>query len=187
MRSAIPNSLFATFISGISYVTLFYFNDWLTAHISYALGVSWIYLPAGLRLFLTLIFGLPGAVGIAIGSFVIAYFGDFSQELITCIGIGVISGFAPYLARFFVISNIEIAPDLSNLSMGKLLACILIYAALCAGLHQWWFALRNLEGAGTLNQALVMFFGDVAGSLLLIVLVKFALDIFKTSRQASVK
>jgi hypothetical protein len=187
MRNALSNSLLATFISGISYVTLFYFNEWLTAHMSYGLGVSWIYLPAGLRLFLTLIFGFPGAVGIAIGSFVIAYFGDFSQELITCIGIGVISGFAPYLARFFVISNIEIAPDLSNLSMGKLLACILIYAAMSAGLHQWWFVVRSLGETGSLNHTIVMFFGDVAGSLLLIVLVKFVIDIFKASKRPLVK
>uniref|UniRef100_UPI00404710D0 hypothetical protein n=1 Tax=Polynucleobacter sp. TaxID=2029855 RepID=UPI00404710D0 len=187
MRDAISNSLVGIFISGISYVTLFYFNDWLTAHISYGIGVSWIYLPAGLRLFLTLIFGLPGAVGISVGSFLISYFGDFSQELTTCIGIGLVSGFAPYLARLFVVSNVQIAPDLNNLSIGKLLACILIYAALSAGLHQWWFALRGLEEAGTFNHVLVMFFGDVAGSLLLIVLVKFALDIFKASKRALIK
>ena len=187
MRNAILNPLFGIFISAISYFTLFYFNDWLTAHLTYGLGVSWIYLPAGLRLFLTLIFGLPGAIGIAASSFLICYFGEFPQELTTCIGVGLISGFAPYLARFFVISNIQIASDLSNLSVGKLLACILIYAALSAGLHQWWFALRDLEGAGTFNQALVMFFGDVAGSFLLIVLLKFALDVFKTFRRASVK
>ena len=187
MRDAISNSLVGIFISGISYVTLFYFNDWLTAHISYGIGVSWIYLPAGLRLFLTMIFGLPGAIGISVGSFLISYFGDFSQELTTCIGIGLVSGFAPYLARLFVVSNVQIASDLNNLSIGKLLACILIYAALSAGLHQWWFALRGLEEAGTFNHVSVMFFGDVAGSLLLIVLVKFALDIFKASKRALIK
>lgn len=187
MRKELSNALFGACIAAMSYAALFYFNDWLMAHLTFGLGVSWIYLPAGLRLFLTLIFGLSGAIGIAVSSFVISYFGDFPQDLTTCIGIGLISGFAPYLARFFVISNIQIAPDLSNLSMGKLLSCILIYAALSAGVHQWWFALRSLDEAGSFNHVLVMFFGDVAGSLLLIVIIKFALDLLRASRRHLVK
>jgi hypothetical protein len=70
-------------ISALAYAALFYLNAWLTSHLVYGLGVSWIYLPAGLRLFLTLIFGLSGAVGIAIASFLICYLGDFPPELIT--------------------------------------------------------------------------------------------------------
>ncbi len=38
-------------ISAITYALLFYLNDWLTQYVAYGLGVSWIYLPAGLRLF----------------------------------------------------------------------------------------------------------------------------------------
>ncbi len=57
-------------ISAITYALLFYLNDWLTQYVAYGLGVSWIYLPAGLRLFLTLIFGFPGALGIALATWV---------------------------------------------------------------------------------------------------------------------
>ena len=89
-------------ISAIAYAFLFYFNGLVTNSLVFGLGVNWIYLPAGLRLFLTLIFGLPGALGIAIASFLISYYGDFPHELTLCIGIGLISGFAPYLARYFV-------------------------------------------------------------------------------------
>jgi hypothetical protein len=64
-------------ISALLYSALFFFNDWLTETVKYDLGVSWIYLPAGLRLFLILIFGLAGAIGIAAASFAISYFGAF--------------------------------------------------------------------------------------------------------------
>ncbi|MFM1759247.1 MAG: hypothetical protein RLY75_517 [Pseudomonadota bacterium] len=169
-------------VSVLAYSSLFYVNAWLTTHLSYGLGVNWIYLPAGLRLFLTLIFGLSGAVGIAIASFVICFFGQFPLELTTYIGIGLISGFAPYLARLFVVSNINISPDLSNLSLQKLAICILIYAALSSGLHQWWFAVRGLDEAGTLNHFLVMLIGDVLGAVILIGLVKYGLDLMRPSK-----
>ncbi|OWS70609.1 hypothetical protein CBI30_08145 [Polynucleobacter aenigmaticus] len=169
-------------ISALAYAALFYLNAWLTSHLVYGLGVSWIYLPAGLRLFLTLIFGLSGAVEIAIASFLICYLGDFPPELITCIGVGLISGFAPYLARIFILSNIKIASDLSDLSLPKLVICILIYAALSAGLHQWWFVVRGLDEAGSFNHFLVMLIGDVLGTVLLVGLIKFSLDLLRPAR-----
>ena len=169
-------------VSVLAYSGLFYINDWLTTHLTYGLGVNWIYLPAGLRLFLTLIFGLSGAVGIAIASFVICFFAQFPLELTTYIGIGLISGFAPYLARLFVMSSISISSDLSNLSLQKLVICILIYAALSSGLHQWWFAVRGLDEAGTLNHFLVMLIGDVLGAVILIGLVKYGLNLMRPSK-----
>ncbi|WP_231968364.1 hypothetical protein [Polynucleobacter necessarius] len=134
-------------------------------------------MPAGLRLFLTLIFGLSGACGIAIASFLISYFGELPPDLTLCIGTGLISGFAPYLARFVVFQNIKLDSDLSNLSLPKLLICILIYPLLSSGLHQFWYAVTELENSGTVNHFLVMFIGDVLRSLLLIIsLIKSILD-----------
>lgn len=169
-------------ISVLAYASLFYLNAWLTSHLTYGLGVNWIYLPAGLRLFLTLIFGLPGALGIALASFLISYLGEFPHEIITCLGVGLVSGFAPYLARIFVMINVNISTDLSNLSLPKLIICILIYAALSAGLHQWWFAVRGLDETGSVNHFLVMLIGDVLGTALLISLIKYGLDLLKPSR-----
>ena len=172
-------------ISLMAYTFLFYCNSWLTNSITFGLGVSWIYLPAGLRLFLTLIFGLPGAIGIALASFLISYYGDFPHDLTVCIGVGLISGFAPYLARYFVFSNLRLESDLSNLNFPKLIACILIYSLLSAGLHQWWFSIMTLEDTGSVNHFVVMFIGDVLGSLLLISLIKYCLDLFRKTRRTA--
>jgi hypothetical protein len=173
-------ALFGLVISAIAYSSLFYVNNWLTSELIFSLGVNWIYLPAGLRLFLTLIFGLPGALGITVSSFLISYYGDFQHDLGVCIGIGLISGFAPYLARVFVLRNIQISPDLSDLNLPKLLLCILVYAALSAGTHQLWFTVSGLEDAGSFNHFLVMFIGDILGSILLIAVIKYCLDKLKT-------
>lgn len=172
-------------ISASTYAFLFYFNDWLTNTLVFGLGVNWIYLPAGLRLFLTLIFGFSGALGIATASFLISYFGDFPHDLTVCIGVGLISGFAPYLARHIVFSNLRLESDLSNLNFQKLIACILIYSLLSAGLHQWWFSLMTLENTGSVNHFLVMFIGDVLGSLLLISLIKYCLDLLQKVKKTA--
>jgi hypothetical protein len=184
MKRIFAESMTGFLVSIFTYSALFYLNDWLTSHLAYGLGVNWIYLPAGLRLFLTLIFGLSGALGIAAASFLICYLGDFPPELITCIGVGLISGFAPYLARIFVVSNINVSPDLSNLSLPKLALCILIYALLSSGLHQWWFAVRGLDETGSFYHFLVMVLGDVLGAVLLIGLIKAGLDLLKPSKLA---
>jgi hypothetical protein len=173
-----PVFLVGALISALLYSALFFFNDWLTETIKYDLGVSWIYLPAGLRLFLILIFGLSGAIGIAAASFAISYFGVFPPDLVTCIGIGLISGFAPLLAKWVVVSNIPINNDLSNLSIQKIILCIVIYALMSSGFHQYWFVLRDLE-SGSINHFLVMFIGDVAGSILLITLIKYGIDVMR--------
>ena len=170
--------LMGTAISTLLYSALFFLNDWLTDTLKYDLGVSWIYLPAGLRLFLILIFGLSGAIGIAAASFAISYFGVFPPDLVTCIGIGLISGFAPLLAKWVVVSNIPINNDLSNLSIQKIILCIVIYALMSSGFHQYWFVLRDLE-SGSINHFLVMFIGDVAGSILLITLIKYGIDLMR--------
>jgi hypothetical protein len=170
--------LVGALFSALAYSALFFFNDWLTETVKYGLGVSWIYLPAGLRLFLILIFGLAGAIGIAAASFAISYFGAFPPDLLTCIGIGLISGFAPLFAKWVVISNTYISNDLSNLSMQKIFLCIVVYALMSSGFHQYWFMLRNLESA-SLNHFLVMFAGDIAGSILLIALIKYGIDLMR--------
>ena len=183
--SALSDTFIGFSTSALFYALLFYANDYLTSELVFGLGVNWIYLPAGLRLFLTLVFGLSGAFGIALASFLISYYGDFPHDLTLCFGVGLVSGFAPYIARVFVLRNIQLQPDLSNLSLQKLIACILVYAFLCAGLHQLWFAAQGLEDSGTFNHFLVMFVGDVFGSLLLISVIKYSLDLLKQTRKTA--
>ena len=179
MRTGMMNVIISVF----AYTLLFYINSWITTELVFGLGVNWIYLPAGLRLFLTLIFGLPGAIGIAIASTLISYYGELSSDLAICIGTGLISGFAPYLARIFVFSNVKLESDLSNLNLQKLLLCIVIYALMSAGLHQYWYATVGLKNTGSVNHFAVMAIGDVMGSILLIALIKSGLDLMRRFRR----
>jgi len=157
---------------------LFYSNDWLTAFLEVAPGVNWIYLPAGLRLFLVLVFGLSGAIGISIASTLITFERDLDDDIISMIGIGLISGFSRYIARLVVVRNLKINAALSNLNIQMIAISVLVFALLSTGLHQLWFVLIGIP-SGSLSNAIAMLVGDVLGALLFISLCKFGIDLYK--------
>jgi hypothetical protein len=175
---ALSQFLFETVICAALYMAFFYFNQFITVPLEDARGVNWIFLPAGLRIFLTLIFDYSGAVGLAIASLLINYIGFYDYDLTSMLGIAIICGIAPLLGRHFVIHNLEVQPDLSNISMRQLLMTIIIYSLLSSGLHQLWFATRNLD-SGSWNHFIAMFCGDVAGSILFITAIKYGIDLVK--------
>ena len=80
-----------------------------------------------------------------------------------------------------MITNVNISNDLSNLSIQKIILCVVVYALVSSGLHQYWFELRDLE-SGSLDHFLVMFVGDIAGSILLIAIIKYSIDLLKRSK-----
>lgn len=171
-------SIKAIIACGLVYASLFYANDWLTAFLEVAPGVNWIYLPAGLRLFLVLIFGLSGAIGIAIASTLITLGRDLGNDITSIVGIGLISGFGPYLARLLVIRNLQINTDLSNLNIQMIAISVLVFALLSTGLHQLWFVLMGIP-SGSVSNALAMLIGDILGALLFISICKFGIDMYK--------
>lgn len=171
-------SVKTTIVCALVYALLFYANDWLTAFLEVAPGVNWIYLPAGLRLFLVLIFGLSGAIGIAIASTLVTLGRDLSDDIIGIVGIGLISGFGPYLARLMVIRNLKINAGLSNLNIQMIAISVLVFALLSVGLHQLWFVLIDIP-SGSFSNAVAMLIGDILGALLFISICKFGIDLYK--------
>lgn len=170
--------LFEVAISAVLYIAFFYINQAITQPLEVAKGVNWIFLPAGLRIFLTLILDYSGATGLAVASLVINAAGFYNLDMTSTLGIAVICGLAPYLGRFFVIQNLKIQADLSNISVKQLLATIITYSIFSSGLHQLWFYTRNL-GSGSLNNFVAMFCGDVAGSILFVALIKYGISLAK--------
>jgi len=175
---ALGQFLFEAVISAALYLAFFYFNQFITASLEDARGVNWIFLPAGIRIFITLILDYSGALGLAIASLLINYIGFYDLDLISTTGIAVICGVAPLLGRHFVIHNLKVQADLSNISLKQLLMIIIAYSLLSSGLHQLWFAARGLD-SGSWSHFMAMFCGDVVGSILLVAVIKYGIDLLK--------
>jgi hypothetical protein len=171
--------LFEVLISAALYMAFFYFNQTVTAPLEDIKGVNWIFLPAGIRIFLTLIMGYSGAIGLAIASLLINYIGFYELDLISTFGIAAICGLAPLMGRHFVIHNLKVQADLSNISFTELLVTIVAYSLLSSGLHQLWFVTRGLD-SGSWNHFLAMFCGDIAGSILFVAVIKYGIDLVKS-------
>jgi hypothetical protein len=170
--------LFEVAISAALYMAFFYFNQFVTTPLEEAKGVNWIFLPAGIRIFITLILDYSGAIGLAIASILINYIGFYELDFTSTLGIAVICGVAPLLGRHFVIHNLKVQPDLSNISIKQLLIIIIAYSLLSSGLHQLWFATRGLD-SGNWNHFIAMFCGDVVGSILFVMIIKYGIDLLK--------
>jgi hypothetical protein len=175
---ALGQFLVEVVISAGLYMAFFYLNQYITLPLEDAKGVNWIFLPAGIRIFITLILDYSGALGLAIASLLINYIGFYELDFTSALGIAVICGVAPLLGRHFVIHNLKVQADLSNLSLKQLLLIILAYSLLSSGLHQLWFAARGLD-SGSWNHFIAMFCGDVAGSILFVAVIKYSIDLVK--------
>ncbi len=183
MHPVLPIHPLLIFLSASLYAASFGLNAYFMGIFSHSIGVSWIFLPAGLRLLLVLLLGESGAIGIVIASSIIGI-GFFFDDLILAIGAGLISGFAPYLARFLVFKSIGLRSDLTKLNGSQLLNCILIFSIISPVLHQAWFSWMIPENVFFDNLG-VMIIGDLIGSLIIVYCAKAFIFLYKKKSNKS--
>ncbi len=165
--------------------------------LDYEVGVSLIFLPAGIRTLSVLVFGFRGAVGVFLGCIfsTIEYMGhlptlDASILLIIC----AISAFSAYLMMQLVCWWQKIGHDLEELKFSDVLFIVFSQGLLSASLHQLVFARMHLEGVysnpstwDTFRLWAAMATGDIVGSMVLmlsgIALTNMATNLLRASRQ----
>jgi hypothetical protein len=164
-------------IAAILYAASFSINSYVMGSFSFSLGVSWVFLPAGLRLLLTLLLDKNGALGIAIASIAISL-GFYFEDPVLGIGAGIISGLAPYIAKLLVFPNKGSSRDLSQLDSKQLLNCVFVFSVVSPLMHQAWYSLHNKDGLFFEGLG-VMIIGDLIGTLIVIYLAKAAIFLYK--------
>lgn len=174
-RDVLVQSALLSLTAALFFVVLFRLNDFLFSFLQHTPGVNWVFLPAGFRVMLVLIMGLPGAFGIAAGTL---WLNVQSQELLppgqmvlTCLA----SGFSPWLVKAWMQKRHQLDSDLQKLSAVALLHFVALYAVLNAIAHQavrWLFM-------GTSRQIWLdvwpMFIGDVIGAVVVLYALKLSL------------
>ena len=169
----------ATLIVGVTalfYVALFLLNGFLFSVLDFSAGVTWVFLPSGLRLVAVLLFDKWGALGIVLGSLMMAFHDTRLTDPVTVAMAACISGLAPLLAREICLSLTDLKVDLKDLTALSLVRITLIFSAVSAGLHQSWYAWRG-HSDNALAGVLVMFSGDMLGTMLILYASKVALSL----------
>jgi len=171
VKDQVQAFLYETLLSGATFALFYLLNLYLTTSITPLYGAHWIFLPAGIRLLLTLVFPISGPLGIGLAAFLIAYFIRLPGQFVTALGIGVTVGLAPYFSRIIVIKRFKILPDLSNISITKIFYCTLVFSSLSALFHHSWFVYRDLRSPG-FNGFWIEFTGNTVGTFLVLSLFK---------------
>lgn len=151
-------------IVAILWGLLFTLNHWLFARIEVNAFVSWIFLPAALRMVSVMLLNWDAAMGLILGALVTAeatQAGDF----LTMFPLACISGLAPMLAIAIGTALMGIGHNLSHLKPRHLWAYAALGAFFNASLSQLYLqtVLPNPDPWGIV---LKMFMGDLIGSAL---------------------
>lgn len=149
-------------------------NEWLFAGSEFVRGINWIYLPAGMRLVCTLLFGGAGALGVLLASALATVFYYFPGDLPRALTDACVSAAAPYLVYLLAQRLFGLQASLVNLSARRLLWLTLAYALVAPLMQHAVYWLRGDAGA-TLAGLAVMFVGDLLGSVLVLAAIKLAL------------
>ena len=80
-----------------------------------------------------------------------------------------------YFTKLALIAAIATSNSFYAQTTWQLIWIILIFALFNSGLHQLWFVARSLDSGGW-NYFIAMFVGDVAGSLICIISIKYGLS-----------
>ena len=157
-----------------AFFLLFLLNEFLFSRLAYSEAVNWVFLPSGLRLAFVLIFVEEGAIGIVLASSVISLLYHFNSDVITALGAGVVSGFAPWLARLICLDLFKLDVNLQRLSASTLLKVTALFSIVSPVLHQVWFSLRG-QTQDFITSTAVMAVGDLIGTLVVLYAAKYLL------------
>ena len=158
----------------LMWVGLFLLNSWLFKQFAFSEQVSWIFLPAALRMLAVLVLGWVGVAGIFLGSAITGVFVmgkiEGSQILIG----SALSALSPTLALLLCAYAFGMRANLVGLSASKLLILSVVAASFTAVLHNIHFALSGqVDAVG--DSLLAMFIGDLVGTLVVLYLAKLIL------------
>lgn len=162
-------------VSAFLFVEFFRLNDLLFASLEYASGVNWIFLPAGFRVLLVLVLGLPGALGIVLGNLWLDQSHLNASAWLGTVLTGLASGLGPWLIKCWMESRGLLNRQLQQITASRLLNFVLIYAVVNAVSHQlirWNF---QHDTSKPWLDVWPMFIGDVLGAMAMLYAMKLAL------------
>ncbi|WP_295504060.1 hypothetical protein [Limnohabitans sp. Rim8] len=170
--------------SAVLFVTFFQFNDWIFSSFQYSEGINWIFLPAGFRVILVLTMGLPGAIGLMMGSWYIDSASMTATTWFFPFINGVVSGLTPWLVMKYLIHRGWLAPQLGQMTASRLLQMTIIFSAASAMSHQLvWWSLEKPD-ANIWVDVWPMFVGNALGALLMLYGMKFVINRISSNRQS---
>jgi len=170
-------------ITLVTFLVLNWLNELAFLRFEQSSGINWVFLPAGIRLLSTLLFGLAGFEGLLLaGLYLNFHHFDFGSDYRAWSG-AVAGALAPYLASVFARHWFDLRPRLKGLTPQRLLFTGLLCGVMSPVFHHAlaWVLRGTVDWTGLA----VMIIGDTVGILIVLFAAKGVIAMIERHRPAT--
>ncbi|MBZ2205917.1 hypothetical protein [Massilia soli] len=157
-------------ITIVSIIALNWINELLFHRFEHSEGISWVFLPAGIRLLATLFFGFAGFIGLLLASIYLNFQHFAFQDDTRALYGAVAASGGPYLAYLFAKHWFDLRPRLGNLTAGRLFFTGILCGLVSPAFHHAFIWVET--GLVDWPALVAMITGDVLGILIVLFSVK---------------
>jgi hypothetical protein len=153
----------------ITFVLFFMLNQWAFQAFHVTETNSWVFLPAGLRLFFVLVYRWAALPGIFLGSFLAALLNTPNESYVFDASLALASTLNPLIALLIVERTSQyLTLSLENINLRVIMSLAIVQAFFCTTLHHLIFIIfdKSLQ-VYLLHNLISMFVGDLIGITLM--------------------
>lgn len=163
------------FVVGVAaaWVALFQLNSWLFSALHLTGFISWIFLPAAIRMLAVMIGGWAGAAGLFFGA-ILTNLGLFEFEPLNVVVLAALSALGPVVAVYLCTRWLQLPRDLAGLQRSQLLVFAVAGAIFNVFPHNLYFFTTGLS-YDAWSGVFPMFVGDLAGALIVLYVSSFSI------------
>jgi hypothetical protein len=154
-------------LSAAVYSGMYWLTDAVSEHFKYSFSTSWVFIPAGVRMLLSLVLLAEGSLGVVLGTLWIDYGLHHSWDHVYNGITALIAGGSAYLSTLISQRLLHLQPDLSQLNAFKLLGIAAIFSLVSPLMHQIWYLWLG-KTAHFLDSTAMMAIGDFLGTLIVL-------------------
>ena len=157
-------------ITIIAFIGLNSINEAVFIQFEQSNGVNWVFLPAGIRLLATLLFGFAGFAGLLLASLYLNFHHFVFQDDVRALSGAVAAAGGPYLAYLFAKHWFDLGPRLRNLTAQRLLFTGALCGLMSPVFHHAFMWVQT--GLVDWTALAAMITGDIVGILIVLYVAK---------------
>lgn len=152
------------------FLLLNWINELAFIRLEQSSGVNWVFIPAGVRLLATLLFGFAGFIGLLLASIYLNFFHFAFDDTVRAWSGAVAGSGGPYLAYLFAKHWFDLGPRLKGLTAQRLLVTGLLCGLMSPIFHHAFMWVQT--GLVDWTALAAMIVGDIVGILIVLYLAK---------------
>jgi hypothetical protein len=183
LKTAVAEHLGYVVLTALVFLGFNWMNELAFIQFEQSKGINWVFLPAGIRLLSTLLFGLAGFEGLLLaGIYLNFHHFDFGSDYRAWSG-AFAGALGPYLASLFARHWFDLRPRLKGLTPRRLLFTGVLCGVMSPVFHHalMWV----LSGTVDWTALAVMIVGDTVGILIVLGMAKGAIALAERHRPAT--